>query len=64
MSITPIIYVLSTGNYLLQDFCGWCYENNNSKFNSIKYQSLNDVVNNCITNMGKRKLKMRLIEIP
>jgi DNA mismatch repair ATPase MutS len=37
------------------------YENNNSKFNSIKYQSLNDVVNNCITNMGKRKLKMRLI---
>jgi hypothetical protein len=29
--ITPIIYVLSTGNYLLQDFCGWCYENNNSK---------------------------------
>ena len=36
------------------------YENNNSKFNSIKYQSLNDVVNNCITNMGKRNLKMRL----
>ena len=31
ISITPIIYVLSTGNYLLQDFCGWCYENNNSK---------------------------------
>ena len=36
------------------------YENNNSKFNSIKYQSLNDVINNCITNMGKRNLKMRL----
>ena len=27
---------------------------------NTKYQSLNDVINNCCTPMGKRKLKMRL----
>ena len=45
----------NNAQYQLNIIDYYSYENINSK-----YQSLNDVINNCCTPMGKRKFKMRL----